>query len=79
MPPKARHYHTSDRGWRLRIRNYLAAGYGVEDIALKLKAAEITPNSESHVRELVNEMRANGSLELLFRRGKQDEDHVSPE
>lgn len=68
MPPKARHYHTSDPGWRIRIRNYLRAGFGVEDIALKLQAAEITPNTEDHVRALIDEMRANGSLELLFRR-----------
>jgi hypothetical protein len=68
MPPKARHYHISDPGWRIRVRNYLRAGFGVEDIALKLRAAQITPNSERHVRDLVSEMRANGSLELLFRR-----------
>lgn len=72
MPPKARHYHISDPGWRIRVRNYLRAGFGVEDIALKLRVAEITPNSERHVRDLVNEMRANGSLELLFRRGKKN-------
>lgn len=80
MSAKARHYHTSDPGWQIRIRNYLRAGFGVEDISVKFKEAGITPNELHHIRRYVSLMREVGVLKSVLRVGeKRDEKHISPQ
>lgn len=46
--------------WQAYVRSMLAKGYGVEDIAVKLKV-----KSDS-VREMVKIMRRNGVLDKLY-------------
>lgn len=77
-PAKTKHYHTSDPAWRLTVTNYLRAGFGVEDIAIKMREREVYPNALHHIRDYVASMREAGTLAPLFDR-KKHEDHLPPE
>ena len=46
--------------WQSELRALLSAGYGVEDIAVKLS---VRPSS---IREMVKIMRRNGVLDAMF-------------
>jgi DNA-binding NarL/FixJ family response regulator len=46
--------------WQSEVRALLSAGYGVEDIAVKLSV------SPSSIREMVKIMRRNGVLDAMF-------------
>lgn len=74
MSEKARHFHTSDPAWQIRIRNYLRVGYGVEDISVKFKAAGITPNELHHIQGYVSLMREVGVLKSVLRKGSAAHD-----
>jgi hypothetical protein len=67
MPPRTE-VMPSHSEWTMMIRNQLRAGFGVEDIHVFMRRNGVVPNHPGHIRALISAMRADGTLQPLYRR-----------
>lgn len=56
-----------DQHWRMLVYGMLRAGFGVEDISLKLRSMGMNPWSHRSIRDEVASLRRDGMLTKLLR------------
>lgn len=64
-------YHPDKDEWGMMVRNYLRAGFGVEDISLKMEEEEVSPRSTEMIRHYISKLRKAGMLQGLYRRKRE--------
>lgn len=60
------------KAWALMVRNYLRAGFGVEDISVKMRKEGVVPCDERVIRRYVQMLRGFGSLAEIYRKGRNE-------
>lgn len=58
--------------WALMVRNYLRAGFGVEDISVKMRKEGVTPCDERVIRQYIQILRGSGSLMDIYGKGRNE-------
>lgn len=59
---------TDPQHWRMLVYGMLRAGFGVEDISIKLRSMGVNPWSKQHIREEIADLRKSGILSSILRR-----------